>query len=121
MKSVFFILIILLIIPGSFVFSEIEPPGDVFSIQLGAFPGVGSANTRKAELQGMGFDPLKVVNDGYYNKILFGEFEYYLDAFIYLGMIKSDVEPNAFIEALPNTAQKNGEKSKSSIKTYSLR
>jgi hypothetical protein len=85
----------------------VEPPQDIYSIQLGAFPGAGSANTRKAELQAIGFDPLKVVNEDSFNKILFGEFEYYLDAFIYLGMIKSDVDPNAFIEALPNTEKKN--------------
>ncbi|MCD6384326.1 SPOR domain-containing protein [Candidatus Sumerlaeota bacterium] len=103
-------LLFVLLILGIYSFSvwaEVSPPENIYYVQLGAYPTESEAQARKTELEAMGFSPLKVVYIAPWFKLWFGEFEYYLDAYIYKELIRGDVEPGAFVISQPNSEGKN--------------
>ena len=89
------------------LFAAVPPPENLHYVQMGMYATEDEARLRQAELSAMGFSPLQVVYEAPWFKVWFGEFEYYLDAHIYMNFIKADIEPGTFVVNIPNKENKN--------------
>lgn len=85
------------------VFSEVVPPEKFFTIQCGDFIESERAFMRKTELEKLGYDPIFIRQEDSLNKVFFGKFEYYLDAFAYEKYIKDNFDSSVIIVGLPNS------------------
>lgn len=55
------VLIFVLTIQSLSVNAEVAPPENIYYVQLGAYPTEAEAQARKAELEAIGFSPVKGV------------------------------------------------------------
>ncbi|MCX7766941.1 MAG: SPOR domain-containing protein, partial [Candidatus Sumerlaeia bacterium] len=82
---------------------EVPLVQNIHSIQVGAYLEKSAANDRKAELEQLGYSPIFISAEPPYYKVRFGEFEYYVDAYIYWKFMREHGSPDAFIVKIPNT------------------
>lgn len=82
--------------------AQAAPPADIFVVQVGAYPVETEALDRKANLESQGFSPVQIIHVDEWYKVWFGEFGYYLDAYIYKMLLREEIVPDAFIVTIPN-------------------
>ncbi len=94
--SICLLLTLVLVMSGAITFAA-EPTPYVYYIKLGEFTERETAEVRLAPLQQLNMEPLHLVTFPNRLEIHFGEFPYYIDAYLYLQDLKNLCCPEADI------------------------
>ncbi len=79
----------LLLIMQSLIYGAVEPTPYIYYIKLGEFAQYEDAEARLATLQQLNMQPLRLLQVNTHWEIHFGEFSYYMDAYLYQQDLKN--------------------------------
>ena len=83
----------------------VDPPEHIYSVQIGSFMAKNTVEAKKAELESLGYSPLFIDICPTAQKLRFGEFPYYMEAYLYREDLRTRLCPDAFVVTRDNAVE----------------